>query len=164
MEEVADQAGGDVLGRPHIAAILVRKGYVNSTKHAFDTYLAPGGLAYYDKERLTAAAAIGMVRQCGGVPVLAHPVQLRTENDAQLDRVIKDLADAGLGGLEVIHSDHSPALIEKYSALAERLGLLKTGGSDFHGKTVKNIDLGFAAGRRVPREYYEKLVQRVGKL
>jgi len=163
MEEVENEAGGNVVGRPHIAAILLRKGYVSSIKQAFDKYLAPGGLAYFDKERLTARQAIGMVLESGGLPVLAHPVQLRTENDAQLDRIVKDMLDIGLAGIEVIHSDHDEGLVNKYSRLAERYNLLKTGGSDFHGKAIKDIELGSARGRRVPREFYEKLINRIGK-
>lgn len=149
-----------VVGRPHIAAILLRKGYVSTIKQAFDKYLAPGGLAYFDKERLSPRQALEMIRASNGIPVLAHPVQLRTENDAQLERIIKDLLDLGLMGLEVIHSDHDAALIEKYSALADRYKLLKTGGSDFHGTNKKNIDLGVANGNRVPRIFFDALVDQ----
>jgi predicted metal-dependent phosphoesterase TrpH len=98
-----------------------------------------------------------MIRQSGGLPVLAHPVQLRTENDAQLERIVKDLIDLGLGGIEVIHSDHTPALVEKYARLADRFALLKTGGSDFHGTKKVGIQLGIANGRRVPREFFDRL-------
>src|SRR5689334_14558929 len=91
MKEIEDEAGGTVVGRPHIAAVLARKGYVSSIKQAFDKYLGQGGAAYFDKERLTAQQAVDMVLQSGGLPVLAHPVQLRTENDAQLERIVKDL-------------------------------------------------------------------------
>jgi len=161
MEEVENEAGGNVLGRPHIAAILMRKGYVSSIKQAFEKYLAPGGAAYFDKERLTAKQAIGMVLECGGVPVLAHPAQLRTENSAQLDRIVKDLLDIGLAGIEVIHSDHDEAKVSQYTLLAERYNLLKTGGSDFHGEAVTDIELGWARGRRIPREFFDALVERV---
>ena len=161
MEEIEAEAGGNVVGRPHIAAVLLRKGYVSSIKQAFDKYLAQGAPAYFDKERLTPKQAIGLVLESGGVPVLAHPVQLRTENDAQLERIVKDLADLGLVGLEVIHSDHDAALVEKYSKLADRFGLAKTGGSDFHGTNKKDIHLGTANGRKVPREFYDALAARV---
>ena len=165
MAEVEHEAGaGAVIGRPHIAAILQRKGYVSSIKQAFDKYLAPGGLAYFDKERLTPRQSLDMIRQSGGLPVLAHPVQLRTTNDAQLERVIKDLKDLGLAGLEVIHSDHDAALIEKYSALADRFDLLKTGGSDFHGRNKKDIALGLEPGRRVPRIFFDQLRDRVARV
>jgi predicted metal-dependent phosphoesterase TrpH len=148
------------IGRPHIAAVLLRKSYVSSIKQAFDKYLAPGGLAYFDKERLTMGQAMGRIIGSGGLPVLAHPVQLRTENDAQLERVIKDLVDLGLAGLEVVHSDHDAPLVEKYAGLADRYNLLKTGGSDFHGTNKKDISLGNARGRRVPREFFDALVER----
>jgi predicted metal-dependent phosphoesterase TrpH len=95
------------------------------------------------------------------LPVLAHPNQLRTENDAQLGRVVKDLLNLGLAGIEVIHSDHDEALVAKYTALAERYGLLKTGGSDFHGTNKKDIDLGKARGRRVPREFYDAIMRKI---
>jgi hypothetical protein len=164
MEEVEAEAGGAVIGRPHIAAILTRKGYVSSIKQAFDKYLAPGGLAYFDKERLTPRQAIEMIRDSGGVAVLAHPVQLRLQNDARLDRVVKDLTDLGLSGIEVIHSDHDAALVEKYADIARRYGLLKTGGSDFHGTNKSKIDLGEANGRRIPREFYEQLIARLADI
>lgn len=160
MAEVEREAGGNVIGRPHIAAILMRKGYVGSIKEAFDKYLAPGGLAYFDKERLTSKEAVGMILQSGGLPVLAHPIQLKYGNDAQLERIVKDLLDMGLAGIEVLHSDHDAAMVEKYTRLADRFGLLKTGGSDFHGTNKKNIGLGLANGRRIPRAFFDELLSR----
>ena len=164
MPEVETEAGGEVVGRPHIAAVLLRKGYVTSIKQAFDEYLGQGAAAYFDKERLTPRQAIGLVNESGGIAVLAHPVQLRTENDAQLERIFKDLKDVGLDGLEVIHSDHDAALVQKYTKLADRFGLLKTGGSDFHGTNKKDIRLGVANGRRIPREFFDALVERLASL
>ena len=113
MAEWEAQANGGVLGRPQLAAILLRKGYVTSIKQAFDKYLGQGAPGYFDKERLPPSRALKMIRESGGLPVLAHPIQLRTENDAQLDRVVKDLLNLGLAGIEILHSDHDPAWIEK---------------------------------------------------
>ena len=104
--------------------------------------------------------AMDLVRASGGMPVLAHPIQLRTQNDAELERVVKDLVDLGLVGLETIHSDHDAALVDKYTRLADRYGLLKTGGSDFHGSNKKDIHLGTANGRRIPFAYMEALLKR----
>ncbi len=162
MSEWQDEAKGTVLGRPHLAAILHRKGYVSSIKQAFDKYIGQGAPAYADKERLSPRQAIERIVASGGVPVLAHPVQLRTNNDAELQRILKDLLDLGLAGLEVIHSDHSAELIEKYTSLADRMGLIKTGGSDFHGSNKKDIQLGLARGcnRRIPRACFDDLVAR----
>src|SRR5438874_8269968 len=92
MKEWEDQAQGTVLGRPHLAAVLMRKGYVSSIKQAFDKYIGQGAPAYFDKERLTPKQALERIRAARGLAVLAHPIQLRTENDAQLERVIKSLA------------------------------------------------------------------------
>jgi predicted metal-dependent phosphoesterase TrpH len=161
MEEVEQEAGGQVVGRPHIAAILHRKGYVSSIKEAFNKYLAQGAPAYFDKERLTPRQALEMIRQSGGLPVLAHAIQLRTDNDGQLDRVVKDLVDLGLAGIEVFHSDHNDEWIGKCQKLAAKYSLLKTGGSDFHGTNKAHIPLGMARGHRVPRIYFDALL---GKL
>ena len=160
-EEALEQAQGGVLGRPHIAALLVKKGVVKTIKDAFNEYLGQGGKAYFDKERLAPRDALTRIRQAGGLPVLAHPVQLRTTNDAQLERVLKDLVDLGLAGVEVLHSDHGPDEAAKYDRLADRYNLLKTGGSDFHGTNKKDIYLGTAAGRRIPRAWMDELIQRM---
>jgi 3',5'-nucleoside bisphosphate phosphatase len=171
MEEVENEALGaqkakpdaprKPIGRPHIAAVLVRKGYVSSAQQAFDKYLAQGAPAYFDKERLSPKQAIESIHAAGGVAVLAHPFQLRTTNDAQLEQIIKNLADLGLDGLEVLHSDHDESWINKISALADRYHLLKTGGSDFHGHNKKDIQLGLARTRRIPREYFDALTTRI---
>jgi predicted metal-dependent phosphoesterase TrpH len=160
MEEWESQAKGEVLGRPHLAAVLVRKGYVSSIKQAFDKYIGQGAPAYFDKERLSPRQALERIHQAGGLPVLAHPTQLRTSNDAQLDRVLKDLVDLGLSGIETIHSDFTAADVQRMTRLAERYGLLQTGGSDFHGYNKQDIRLGFANGRRIERKYFDKLVAR----
>ena len=152
------EAKGLVIGRPQLAAILVRKGYVSSIKQAFENYLAPGGLAYVDKERLPSGKAIELIRQSGGVAVLAHAVQLRTENDGQLNTIVKNLVDQGLGGIEVYHSDHDEAWVLKTLGLARTYNLVKTGGSDFHGTNKRDIDLGLARGRRIPRDLFDTLV------
>jgi len=160
MDEALAQAQGGVLGRPHIAALLLKKGVVKSIKQAFDDYLGQGGKAYYDKERLAPRDAIRRIRAAGGVPVVAHPVQLRATNDAQLERVLKDLVDLGLEGIAVLHSDHAPADVEKFERLAARYNLARTGGSDFHGTNKKDISLGLANGRRVPRDWMDELLRR----
>ncbi|MGC4031200.1 MAG: PHP domain-containing protein [Tepidisphaeraceae bacterium] len=161
MPEVEAEAKGGVLGRPHIAAVLLKKGYVSTIKQAFNVYLAPGGSAFFDKERLEPREAIRRIRDAGGVPVLAHPSQLRTTNAAELDRVVKSLVDQGLAGIETLHSDHTDDQVKAYESLAKKYGLLTTGGSDFHGGTKPTISLGYAGGkRRVPRAFFDALAAR----
>ena len=146
-----------MLGRPQLAAILLRKGYVSSIKQAFDKYIGQGAPAYFDKERLSPRDAIARIRAAGGLPVLAHPSQLRTENFSQLETEIKNLLDLGMAGVEVIHSDYDRAMVDFLNQLADRLKLLKTGGSDFHGSNKPGIALGVANKRRIPREFFDNL-------
>jgi predicted metal-dependent phosphoesterase TrpH len=160
MEEWENEAKGSVLGRPQLAAILHRKGYVSSIKQAFDKYLGQGAPAYFDKERLAPRKALEMIRASGGLPVLAHPTQLRRENWAQVENEIKNLVDMGLAGVEVIHSDFDQIAHDTLTAIADRYKLLKTGGSDFHGSNKPKIELGIANGRRVPREFFDALISR----
>jgi predicted metal-dependent phosphoesterase TrpH len=160
MKEWEDEAKGNVLGRPQLAAILMRKGYVSSIKQAFDKYIGQGAPAYFDKERLEPREAVDRIRRAGGLPVLAHPTQLRKENFAQLETEIKNLVDLGMAGIEVIHSDFDQSTVDFLTAQADKLGLLKTGGSDFHGSNKPNIELGVANKRRIPRAFFDNLVKR----
>src|SRR5262249_19638829 len=113
------------------------------------------------KEHLTPRCAIQMIHDAGGLVVLAHPTQLRKTNDAQLKATIKDLADIGLDGIECIHSDHRESFIDRLTDIARRYRLLCTGGSDFHGGNKPHIRLGYASRRRIPREYFDALVNRL---
>jgi predicted metal-dependent phosphoesterase TrpH len=159
LDEVLEQAKGGTVGRPHFAAILVRKGYVNTTQDAFNKYLGQTGSAYSDKETVTAKRAIEMIREAGGLPVLAHPVQLKKENFGQLENAVKELVDYGLAGIETIHSDHREILINELFDLARRFNLIPTGGSDFHGSSKPHIRLGWAGNRRIPREMFDALCE-----
>ena len=103
-------------------------------------------------------AAIERIQAARGLAVLAHPIQLRAQNDAQLEQTIKSLVDQGLNGLEVIHSDHTAADVDKFTKLADKYNLLKTGGSDFHGSNKKDIQLGAANGRQIPRAFFDALI------
>ena len=162
IELVRAAAKGDVIGRPHFARAMVSLGVVETYAQAFSVYLGSGGSAYVDKEQLGPRRAIEMIHAAGGLACVAHPTQLRKENSAQLRQEIKTLADYGLDALEVIHSDHRGSVVAELSEIADDLGLLKTGGSDFHGGAKPHIKLGRAHdGRRVPREFYDALLSRL---
>lgn len=133
---------GEIVGRLHIAEALRRKGYVRTAKEAFDRYIGNNGPAYVDKERLEPSEAIRAIREAGGAAVLAHPVQLRYENSAQLERILRSFISAGMNGIEVYHTDHRPEQTRLYLDLARRFGLLVTGGSDFHGPVRQDAVLG----------------------
>lgn len=119
---------GDTVGRPHIAAVLLHKGYVSSISEAFDRYLGTGAAAYANPPRIEPATAIGWIQEAGGKAVLAHPGIYHD------DALVEAIVHQGLDGIEVYHSDHSPEDEAKYLSLAQRSGLLITAGSDFHGE------------------------------
>jgi predicted metal-dependent phosphoesterase TrpH len=160
-EHVARIAGRGVVGRPHIAAALIELGVVKTSAQAFSQYLGQGGSAYADKERLTSREAIDLIHSAGGIVSLAHPVQLRKQNRAQLREEIKTLADLGLDAVEVLHSDHPEHVVDMLEGWAERFGLLKTGGSDFHGSNKPHIAIGFAQRLRVPMSYLHAIRERL---
>jgi predicted metal-dependent phosphoesterase TrpH len=124
---LASAARGRSVGRPQIAAALLAAGYVATRDEAFDRFLEHGGPAYVPRRGASAAEVIAIVHDAGGVASLAHPGVLRR------DELIAPLAAAGLDGLEALHSDHDATVEARYRALARELGLLVTGGSDFHG-------------------------------
>jgi predicted metal-dependent phosphoesterase TrpH len=163
LEQVQANAGGDVIGRPHIANVLVEKGYVSTRKQAFDRYLGTGRSAYVDKERLTDQQAIDVVHAAGGLVVLAHPVQLRAESFQALRRLISNLKTLGLDGIETIHTDHDDAMVSQLTELADELHLLKTGGSDYHGENKFDVRLGWARRRRIPREMFDRLLSALAQ-
>lgn len=144
-EEVCSLAGEDVVGRPHFAQALVNRGYVKSREDAFERLLAKGKPGYVGRFRLTPEDGIAVVKGAGGIAVMAHPFTLGL-SDRQLAEELRRLVDVGLSGIEVYYSEHPPALQEKYRALAESLGLLMTGGSDFHGDGNPAIRLGRGFG------------------
>ena len=123
---VAESAGGDALGRPHVAKALIRKGYARDVQTCFDTLLVRGKPGYMPSNYITPAQAIDVIRDSGGLPVLAHPGRLK--NDA----VIGELIEHGLAGLEVFYPTHNASQTAIFRERATRHGLVMTGGSDFH--------------------------------
>ena len=145
-EEVRALAGTESVGRPHIARLLMEKKFVTSAKEAFDRYLANGRPAFVDRELPEPAEAVRWIREAGGVPVLAHPTWVRTSAEG-LRVLVRDLKAAGLGGMEVHYSTHTPSQTTEYLDLARQCDLLVTGGSDFNGVTKPDIDVGIGRGQ-----------------
>jgi predicted metal-dependent phosphoesterase TrpH len=146
LEEVAQLAGGEVIGRPHFAALLVQKGYVADRREAFDRYLREGRLAYIKKDKLTPQQGIGLITKAGGIPVLAHPKYVRSGDRQNLAGLVEELMGYGLKGLEVFYSEHTRQETKIYYDLAVAKGLLMTGGTDFHGKNKPDIEIGRGRG------------------
>jgi len=159
LDEVRREAGEGQLGRPHIAQLMVKKRAVASIDEAFDRFLGTGKPAYVDKQRVECFEAIEIILAAGGVPVLAHPGLLDYKTDNQLDELIGELKKAGIQGVEVYYSGHTPDQTRLYAELAKRHDLLMTGGSDFHGTIQPQIEMGSGQGDLiVPYELFEKLI------
>jgi hypothetical protein len=164
MQEVETLAGGGVIGRPHFAELMVRKGYVKRFKNAFKKYLERGRPAYTPRQKLSPERTIEVILEAGGVPILAHPDQTRRKGDA-LEQLIGDLTDMGLKGLEAYCSNYSIGHIHRYIRLAKKYGLLVSGGSDFHGAIKSGILLGKGSGSlRVPDDLIGPIADQARKI
>ena len=128
VEDVLRHSGEGVVGRPHVAAALVDRGAVASKEEAFDRYINDRGPAAIPKPQTPVEKVIGLVHDIGGVAVLAHPGA--SSREAEIARLV----EYGLDGIEVYHPSHQPSQIQHYAELAQKFGILASGGSDSHGE------------------------------
>ena len=153
---------GAVIGRPHFAEVLVELGLAKDIRDAFDRYVEKGQKYYLPRNFLSIERSIEIIREAGGVPVLAHPFQYQLD-DAGLRELIEHCMESGLQGMECRYSGYSVEQSKYLGRLAEEYGLIKTGGSDFHGDNKKHISIGAGTGGlEVPYKYLEKLRQTAG--
>lgn len=159
LEEVSQKRMMDEgnIGRPHIAEVLIDKGIVSSMEEAFQEYLGKTGKAFTNPPRISPEEAILYIKQAGGVPVLAHPGLY--QNDQLAERLVK----AGLEGIEVYHTDHTPEQEKFFYDMAVRLGLLMTAGSDFHGERNGVIFHGDLGSRTTTYDTVIELKKRAGR-
>jgi predicted metal-dependent phosphoesterase TrpH len=154
VQAVFAEAAGGAVGRPHIARALIAGGWVRDQREAFDRFLGAGRPANVEKQRITIADGIRLIHDCGGLAVIAHP-----GGDGRRERV-EPLVALGLDGLEVKHPGHSAEDMLRIEALADHFGLVKSGGSDWHGASSGPRVLG---GMRVPEEWLDLQDTRVEK-
>jgi 3',5'-nucleoside bisphosphate phosphatase len=160
-QEVMNETGEhSQTGRPHIALVMKKKGFVSSINEAFDKYLGEEKPAYVDKFRADCAQAIRIIINSGGIPVLAHPHVLlaQSQNYRLVEELVLNLKEMGLKGIEAYYPKHA-----KYTAcfidIARRHNLIMTGGTDFHGSMKPDVQMGFGNGNfNVPCELYDKLI------
>lgn len=157
LEEV-QKLGRSLAGRPHFARIMLDKGYVSSLQEAFDLYLGESAKAYVEREEPTLAEGIRRILEAGGLSSVAHPVRLGKQHPALLEKLVGEMCEMGLRGIEVYHSDHGPKEVEQFLALARRYDLAITGGTDYHGENKPGLRLGTGyGGVAVPRSVLDTL-------
>src|SRR4030043_866637 len=157
-EEVVRASGGGQVGRPHFAQVLIEKGYVRNVQEAFDRFLKKGASAYVEKMRFSAEESIQFINEANGVAVLAHPNTLQLNGYSELENLILRLVKTGLRGIEAYYPEHSALEVAQYKTLAERHGLLVTGGTDYHGIEKNGLDIGVGRGEmKLPYSIVENL-------
>jgi len=165
MKEIEQAAGGKQIGRPHFATVLYEKGYVKNKQEAFDKYLDKSASCYVNKERLSLEESIKCITVAGGIPVLAHPIQLRLKDEQEYREMFRFLKNKGVLGIECYTSHQTDEENALFLKLAREIGLLITGGSDFHGSNKPNVKLGYF-GNHVdinPNQLIEEMMGISGK-
>lgn len=161
LEEVRALAPNNFVGRAHFARVLMDKGYTESVKEGFDKYMSVGKYAYCEKQRLTARDAVELIAECGGISFLAHP-HLTKLSDDELKEFLLELKSYGLCGVEGYYTDYTPEMQEKYQNMAKELGLLISGGTDFHAAMKPHISIGTGLGNlKIPYSLLEEMKAKV---
>jgi predicted metal-dependent phosphoesterase TrpH len=134
---------------------MLQKGYVSNLRQAFDQYLDESATAYVFRREPAFAEGVARIHQAGGISSLAHPVRV----NADVPALMPELCETGLTAIEAYHSDHDQQDTELYLKLAERYGLLVTGGSDFHGEVKPEVGLGtgYKGNLRIPDDLFDRL-------
>lgn len=160
-EQICRRVHNNNLNRAHIAMAMVEKGYVATRQQAFKTWLSPDKGFYVPPKRLDAFETVRYIKSIGAVAVLAHPY-LSCKSQEQLDRFLIQATPLGLDGMEVIYSEYDEATTRLSFAVAERFGLLCSGGSDYHGENKPHLEMGRGKGNlRIPLKLLEQLRERV---
>lgn len=158
-EDIINQvAPGGSIGRPHIAKAITNVGGTGSVMEAYAKYINDNSSVYVKRKTVTPHEAVEIIYDAGGIPVIAHPHDLENA-----EALIKDLMNCGLRGIEAYHRKHSPAIVEYFSSMAEDLGLIVTGGSDFHAPNVMNGQI-ILGKNFVPEWIYDKLIEEKKRL
>ena len=146
-------APGGSIGRPHIAKAITTAGGTNNIMDAYAKYIHDDSPVYVQRKTVSPFDAIEIIYDAGGIPVIAHPHDIDIA-----ETLIKELMNCGLRGIEAYHRKHSPACVEYFSSMAEELGLIVTGGSDFHTPNIMNGQI-ILGKNFVPEWVYEKLIE-----
>jgi len=153
---VKEIAGTDAIGRPHIAQAMLEKGYITSLKEAFNKYIGFNGPAYVERTKVSPVEAVELIVRANGLPVFAHPLTVQDP-----EAIVKQLKAKGLVGLEAYYNGYTQAQVSLLIGLAQKYGLIVTGGSDYHGLDESSETI--IGGIDVPMKSVERLLALAGK-
>lgn len=157
MEEALAIAPNGIVGRAHFARLLMDKGYTQSVKEGFSKYLENGKYAYSGTQRLTDEETVRLIKECGGLSFVAHLHLIKLDDDT-LRKFLLRLKAVGLDGVEGYYTEYTPEMQEKYQAMAKELGLMISGGTDFHAQMKPHISIGTGLGNmKIPYEVLENI-------
>ena len=160
--DIEAEAGEEVIGRPHFATALIKRGIVENKFEAFERYLGQEQLAYIPRVRLSLNECIDTIHEAGGVAVLAHPLYLSRDRNEFL-KLLEECKSFGMDGLEVYYNAYSPDDMQQLQSYADGFDLITTGGTDFHGAFTPGVELG--RGRtgnlNVPESVWLQLNERI---
>lgn len=165
MEDIQPENPNETIARPHIAKQLLKKNYVSSVKEAFDLYLAEGRCCYVERIMPTPQEAVSLIKNSGGIAVLAHLMYYKKLDSTQKSQLAAELKDAGLHGIEAFYNSYTPEEEEFVKALARQHSLLLTGGTDFHGQNKPHISLFKGQGEMcVPADILPEYLDALGEI
>ena len=151
-------AEGGSIGRPHIAKAITNAGGTSNVMEAYSKYIHRDSPVYVERKTVSPFDAVEVIYDAGGIPVIAHPYDIDIAEE-----LIKKLMNCGLRGIEAYHRKHSPAIVEYFSSMAENLGLIVTGGSDFHAPNIMNGQI-ILGKNFIPEWIYEKMINEKKRL
>ena len=157
LQELEENAGGNIITRAHYANVMVNRGYVKNKEEAFDRYISSGRPGYVKRETLTPKSCIEVIRKSGGIPVLAHAT-LYGYGYLEIHNLVGELKEYGLGAMETLYSTYTSRQSEELRKICEYYKLVKSGGSDFHGLNKPDIKIGTGRGElRIPQSFADEM-------
>lgn len=158
VEEVLEESQGGTMGRPHVARVLVKHGYAPTINDVFKRFLVKGKPGYIKKEKIILEDALKLIRESGGQSIIAHPVSINYRGYGEFEDALRGFVNAGLDGIEVYSSMHSKSDVNEFLRLADKYGLIVSGGSDYHGDKGEKIGY-YMPDRLIPAEICSSFIR-----
>lgn len=159
-EEIEHEAVGNSPGRPHVARLLVKKGYAGTIAHVFENFMVKGKPGYIKKDKISFYSALKLIKASGGIPVIAHPISLGFSSWEECENILKKFFDAGVQGIEVFSGMHTDEDVSKFLQIAQKYSVIITGGSDFHGDKQEKIGF-YGENKPIPLQTAKQFIQMV---